>query len=424
MVNLGHDYLSVNEQTYDKLAQEYDQRAGQYGETQKAILRPLVSRLHHEFGLGPRSVLDIGCGVGLNLATMDFFGFKTTGLDLSEEMTRYAEKRSPRSRLIVGALGDAVVDGRYHGVILDAVIHCFPKDEALRILEFVKGYMYPGTVGTISTSYSAESREGFFGKEDYPGSEPRFRKYWTPEELEEALRQSGFDILDAKRESNYGKDWFRVFFQNPATDALDHVLYICGPHATGKSTLTNALAAREPFVLHPRSGHSTSDDFLERLKYRIHIYQKDALDQIVLSSEGTERIILGDRAIFDGLAYVDTFSDLGWIDEDGHRQCYELFDEFFPASLMPKNIVHVNPPLDWNMQRMHERWASEGVRWKEDDPRLLPAAMKRFTERYGSLNADYPTIQVLDLRTTDRDERVSRVLDWTRQLDTLGGLMK
>lgn len=409
------NYKDINRKAYDLTAAEYNQRTDQYRESQKKILKPFVDELRKEFGEAPLHVIDVGCAVGLNLNVLDWYGLKTSGIDISPNMIYYASQRSPNSRLYTGALDDTSIDDLVHGVVMDAVIHLFPKRDVPELLSNVKTIMYPGAIGTVTTTYSEISKEGFFEKADYSTGVKRFRKYWCPEELIETLEEAGFELLDIKRETNYEKDWIRIIFKKPETRALENVVYICGVHATGKSTIINTLREREPFIVHPRSGHSTSNDFLERLRYRIKIYQRDALEQLELVKENPNKIVLGDRSVLDGLAYVDAFLQLGWIDEFGHTELFNLYRELFPRSLQPRYCIYVAPDLEWTIARMHERWKSEGVRWKDDDPHLLPTAHETFKKLYS--DPQVPEITIETLIQTNHEARIKHIIGWLKKFE-------
>jgi len=195
---------------------------------------------------------------------------------------------------------------------------------------------------------------------------------------------------------------------------LERTVYICGVHSTGKSTIIEDLSQLPHFVIHPRSGHSRSNDYMEKLRYRIRIYHTDVLEQIEYERANPGKIILGDRAIYDGMAYINTFLRLGWIDDVGRGECVELFKSLFNQDLLPKNLVFVNPSLEWNIERLHERWNYEEKRWKEDDSDFIPLAHICFREKYSKIKG-VRYINYLELKETDRKKRVDLILEFIRE---------
>jgi hypothetical protein len=70
----------------------------------------------------------------------------------------------------------------------------------------------PNGIFYIATTVSAKSEEGFFRKQDYQTELSRYRKFWTPEELEEEIRLIGFNISQTfyNNEEGWNKQWFNI----------------------------------------------------------------------------------------------------------------------------------------------------------------------------------------------------------------------
>lgn len=208
------DFERINQRAYDQFSHVYEiitLRPDPEGKNlQKRMISEFVDRL-----AGERSVLDIGCGVGFNLKLLEELGVSVSGVDISQEMLRYASQRCPNARLYHSSLAEFEIKERFDGVVMEAFIHLFPEFKVRDVLEKVKVLLKPEGIGTLTTTRSDHSYEGFFAKEeDYPQSERRFRRFWKPESLVYTMQEAGFKILEEQCYHNFRKDWVRLTFQN------------------------------------------------------------------------------------------------------------------------------------------------------------------------------------------------------------------
>ncbi|MBU6323098.1 MAG: methyltransferase domain-containing protein [Patescibacteria group bacterium] len=203
-------HSDAHKETYDALADEYESRVED--------LIPITSEAMDYFAsyLKPGGrVLDIGCAVGIAMSILNQKGFKTTGIEISPKMARFAKERNPDSDVIVGDFTQMRFDEKFDGALAFAFIHLFPKKEVGQIFVKIKSILNPGGVALFSTTVSAESKEGWYEKEDFNRKKKRFRKYWMEKELEKALTQVGFKVLGVKKFVDpIGKTWMDFIVQN------------------------------------------------------------------------------------------------------------------------------------------------------------------------------------------------------------------
>ena len=194
---------SLNKQTYDTLANEYESRV--------PSLTPVTSEAMDYFTSylpSNGTVLDLGCAVGIALKNLHERGFKTTGIEIAPQMVAFARKRNPHSKIIVGDFETASFNAQFDGILAFAFIHLFPKQKIPALFQKIRQLLTPTGIALISTTESPESKEGLFEKGDFNRGEKRFRKYWTEHELRQALLDAHFKIVALKKFADpYGKIW-------------------------------------------------------------------------------------------------------------------------------------------------------------------------------------------------------------------------
>ncbi|MFH1376331.1 MAG: methyltransferase domain-containing protein [Candidatus Woesearchaeota archaeon] len=198
---------------YDSVAKEYNERNKNNILYQTKVLLPFKKILAKRFK--KPEVLDIGCGVGLDLHILNNFGFKTYGIDCSKEMIKFAKKNVPEAKLEVIDFLKKEFDRKYDGIILDAFIHLFPKDETKIILNKLKSLLMPNGCIFVCTTINEKSEEGYFIKEDYKNVTKRFRRRFVKDEFIEMFNENGFDVIEFYEDYNikYQKKWMNLIIE-------------------------------------------------------------------------------------------------------------------------------------------------------------------------------------------------------------------
>ena len=207
-------------------------------------------------------------------------------------------------------------------------------------------------------------------------------------------------------------------FDRISEKTSEKIVYFSGVHGSGKSTLARELAKQPHFVEHRRIHHVELQDTYIRTIWRLTKYYIEAREQEVLSRENPSRIILGQRCVYDNLAYADTFLKMGWIssrDEEHHRA---VFDALFPAPLRPRYVVHLAPGADWVKRRLEERWVRKEQKWHESDFNYLEQVVKSYDSLYmhsspcAPLPREALPARILRVEETDLAQRVSIITRW------------
>jgi SAM-dependent methyltransferase len=213
------EYLRVNRRAYNLLAEEYRKRGPADRNKDLALLQPFVTYLAGRFGLNCR-VLDIGPGNGINLGMFRAVGFQVVGVDISQEMLKVARENCPEADLYCDDfLAVPLPVSSFQGIFAKAVLHLFPKVDALTAFRKVFHMLVDDGMFYVTTTVAAVSAEGYFRKDDYPDRPLRFRRFWTPEELLGAVGNAGFSVYQVGQnvESDRDKHWYSVWAIKPPT---------------------------------------------------------------------------------------------------------------------------------------------------------------------------------------------------------------
>lgn len=198
----------IHEKSYNKVAQEYNAKFNKNLKIQKRVLKNFKHLLEKRF---PEKIkiLDIGCGVGADLKVFDDKKYILNGLDISKEMIKFAGKNVSNAKFEVIDFKKIKASKSFHGIICDAFIHLFKKNEAKFILNKIKKMLKPNGLVFISTTKHLFSKEGFFKKEGYIKQVKRFRKFWTEEEFSNFIKENKLKILDVnyEKQSNSANLW-------------------------------------------------------------------------------------------------------------------------------------------------------------------------------------------------------------------------
>lgn len=197
-------------ETYDLLADEYEERVETYRAVTTHALKPFIAVLPEK-----GTVLDIGCAVGYTVEILRQHGKDAEGIDIAPAMIDYAKKRRPDARFVVGDfLEQYYPNGYFDGALLYAFLHLFPREVAVQCIKKVVTILKPQGHAFIGTTKSATSTEGFEAKMDYALAPKRFRKHWTQAELEELFAEVGLNVVHYEDNTDeFGKIWMDYVVQ-------------------------------------------------------------------------------------------------------------------------------------------------------------------------------------------------------------------
>ena len=193
------DYIEVNKELYDNLAEEYKKRRenkSPFEESAEYLGNCVLKHVKKEVGRSI-NVVEIGPGAGQLLHYFEKNGCRTIGIELSEKMAKIAKEYSPNSIIINSDTQKVdLLEEQFHLVYMGAIIHLMPKSDADKLLKKVWSWLENDGIIFINTTCNNASIEGFFEKKDYGISKIRYRRYWTENDFELFVKSSGFSLIE------------------------------------------------------------------------------------------------------------------------------------------------------------------------------------------------------------------------------------
>ncbi len=200
--------------TYNKIAQDFD---NDYSQDTRWI--PGTDKFLSYLASGA-SILDVGCGPGHQAKYLIEHGFKVTGIDLSEEMIKIAQKACPTGQFLVkDIISPLEMDTSFDGVYAKASLLHIPKNEIASVLKNITeslksgGYLYV----EVKEKRPQESGEMIVKVNDYGYEYERFFSYFSLAELKKYIAQLGYPIVhESSSQSPSGKTtWLHLVVQKP-----------------------------------------------------------------------------------------------------------------------------------------------------------------------------------------------------------------
>ena len=195
-------------------------------------------------------------------------------------------------------------------------------------------------------------------------------------------------------------------------EANKQVVYLCGPHGVGKSTLIEDLKHFDMGRVREQIAHMEGlTDNVSRQVWRNALHCVEHRENLWYAMhQPPNSVVIGDRCWLDDRAYVNACAELGWITDEHRKGIFANADEVYRMSGTPKpeRFIVLLPPMEWNIERIKERWA-EGiaVKWCERNFHYLGVVRNQFT-----LLANAMADQVEVIEDTTRKGRVDKVKNW------------
>ena len=180
------DYKALVRQAYDACAAAYDaSRKAEPGIEVRALLERLDDG---------DAVLDVGCGAGVPIAKSLATRYRVTGVDVSPEMIRRAQRNVPTGDFMCVDIMSATFPSSSFGAVVAfySIFH-LPRQEHPDLFRRIHRWLKPG--GYLLCTLSHHSEEGYT-EDDFFG----VTMYWSNyslREYAEILNGAGFTLLEA-----------------------------------------------------------------------------------------------------------------------------------------------------------------------------------------------------------------------------------
>lgn len=192
------DYINLNRQVYDELAEEFESKIGVRTENNLHIIENFTAFLKERSAFPNCKVLELGPGAGHLCKILSEAGVDMTALEFSPKMAEVCKKVSPLTNVMVGEFSEYDFGKqKYDGILAVAFIHLFPSSVALTVLEKMGNLLKPGGIIYIGTTLNDRSSEGLYPKTNFKKPLMRFRRKFTRDEFENMLTGSNLKIIQA-----------------------------------------------------------------------------------------------------------------------------------------------------------------------------------------------------------------------------------
>jgi len=155
-------------------------------------------------------------------------------------------------------------------------------------------------------------------------------------------------------------------------------IYFSGTHGAGKSSLIKAVARLPDFISYPDRLKLAKVDkpYFLRQKSKIAKIFQEYCDLLEFEKQHPDKIILGDRCIYDCFVYGNAYERLGWITKQENQELKDL--GAILEECWPDNLVVLNPPYETLVDHIHQRWKTKQKKWNEDNFDYLRAVHEEF----------------------------------------------
>lgn len=230
---LMRDYIELNKQTYNELAEEYFSRLIKYDISYHVVGEKICETIFNIDSIKTKlksrqeiKVLELGCGPGAILqALKDYPHVKAYAVDFSDRMAFFAKKSNEEATIKVENILDVndiddlfgeKLQGSVDVLIMAAFIHLFPRNDAEQILQKAKNWISYDGIIYLDTTEEKEFSDGQIRvKKKIKGRDIcHFRTMWTRKDFNTFLTHCGYDIiLQREHLANNGKKWLRTIIR-------------------------------------------------------------------------------------------------------------------------------------------------------------------------------------------------------------------
>jgi len=197
-----------------------------------------------------------------------------------------------------------------------------------------------------------------------------------------------------------------------------NLFFLCGPHGSGKTTLGEELEKVNPRIVIPElysRNVKFNTDPVYRQALKICSRAIEGFEYLDIARKNLTKLIVGNRCIYDVLAYNWVYKQMGWIDNETFQRSIQYAADFFREDNFQPNAIVLNPGFDVVKRHLEERWKRKGKKWREEDleyARFACEAYEAFRERKEIFYVDHE----IDLHD---GVDVKRVNDWILSLEKL-----
>jgi deoxyadenosine/deoxycytidine kinase len=193
----------------------------------------------------------------------------------------------------------------------------------------------------------------------------------------------------------------------------NNLFFLCGPHGSGKTTLSRELE-KEGIVVPELYSRNIKFDISpkERLLLKICGRSVENFEYLQIARKNPDKIILGNRCIYDQQVYDQVYYERGWISGEDFYLSNVLALNFYIEELRNPFAVVLNPGFEVVLEHLKKRWREKGKKWREDDLEYTRFACGAYESLQGRERVFYIDHEI-DLKS---QEDVREVSEWINKI--------
>lgn len=164
---------------------------------------------------------------------------------------------------------------------------------------------------------------------------------------------------------------------------MNNLVFLSGPHGSGKTTLGNQITRVDASVMAPEL-YSRNIKFNtepeSRLLLKICGRSIENFEYYELARQNPNKIILGNRCIYDQQVYNRVYQRKGWISQEALELANVLSRNFYMPELRNPRAIILNPGFDICKKHLEKRWNEKGKKWREEDEEYLNLACGEYSK--------------------------------------------
>ena len=172
----------------------------------------------------------------------------------------------------------------------------------------------------------------------------------------------------------------------------NNLVFLCGPHGSGKTTLGDEIAKQNQRVMIPElysRNVKFNTDPKDRLLLKVCGRSVENFEYLDIAKQNPEKIIIGNRCIYDQQTYNEVYHQRGWVTDEELWLSNTLAANFYIESLRNPNAIVLNPGFDIVTRHLQKRWKEKGKKWNEDDQEYTRLACELYEKLRNRPNVFY-----------------------------------
>lgn len=211
---------------------------------------------------------------------------------------------------------------------------------------------------------------------------------------------------------------------------MKNLFFLCGPHGCGKTTLAKELEKENQSILNPELYMRTikfETNPIERLALKICQRSIENYEYREIAKKNPEKIVLGNRCIYDQFAYNGVYFSKNWISYKEYTKYNTISEISFVKELQEPYAIILNPGFEVVKKHLEKRWGEKGKKWKEEDLEYAKLACDAYDRiRYVKERSKTGKEKILYIdREIDLESRedIKKVDKWLRRTSGLQNVL-